>query len=93
MAYVRFLAKDTRFDVVTGKEGEKSRRKRQRAKSEKEIYYLDGMPYKRIPLGPGKKWFVRYLILNSAQASQLFCRISGANFDIEIQYSCRFESS
>ena len=40
--------------MVTGKEGEKKTKKKQRAKSEREILYLDGMPYKRIALGPGE---------------------------------------
>ena len=50
----RFLAKDTRFDVVTGKECDKKAKRRQRAKSEKEIQYLDGVPYKRVAIGPGE---------------------------------------
>lgn len=53
MLSFRFLAKDTRFDVVTGKECDRKPKQKQRAKSEREIFYLDGIPYKRIPIGPG----------------------------------------
>jgi hypothetical protein len=55
---LRFLAKDTRFDVVTGKECDKAKKttkRRERAKSEKEVLYLDGVPYKRVVLGPGER--------------------------------------
>lgn len=71
----RFLAKDTRFDVATGKEGDKAKKpkRRQRAKSEKEILYMDGIPYKRIPIGPGEN-FIGNVFCSFMNRSETFIK-------------------
>ena len=56
MGCFRFLAKDARFDIVTGKDDKAKKGKRkEKPKSDQQILYLDGVPYKRIVMGPGKR--------------------------------------
>ena len=73
MICFRFLAKDARFDIVTGKDDKAKKGKRkEKPKSDQQILYLDGVPYKRIVMGPGKRLRKKQCVMKVGRTFEYF---------------------